>query len=725
MSQKRHPEYDRSENDTGERKKSRIGSSDVTVSASELQEDDASLCTRCASVDAVTLFNYLEKGGYSQQIMPLGTLDSAASKSCQGCQLFSSVSSISAHESSPKSQFLYAHPAPPSEICGRNGRLLVVASEDSEDDLDYHLETFGAISSTGPTGPSKFVKAQCVRHDGINFELLRDWISSCTQHHEKCRRYAAESSEPRGIKLIDCETRHVIQAQSQKYVALSYVWGLAALDPGYDDRVKDGRMPDVLLKTIEDAILATMKLGYRYLWIDRYCIDQDNEEEKAGQIIQMNPIYRHAEVTLIALAGEDPRYGLPGVSTIPRTHQPRAQIRGTQLASVLARPELAIEQSKWGERGWTYQEGYFSIRRLFFGEDQVMFSCYNCAAVETISHLREDMVPYAAEDKDDGDQDAHMILTHLTEYSGKQLTYDSDALNAVAGVFNDYGFKHGVVAHYLGVPIVRYSLFDLYNTGGQRRRTTEAFLVGVSWMNREPGSRRNIWPSWTWAEWVVRFDYGLPRQNEKNEDCFTLGTDFVVKPRVCIERQNGTSLDLQDKFALDTISSSPADLSHFILIDSWTIALEICPTRRENLATPEVHQVEVPIQENNIEYRAILKDEDVNFETRFWPMHQKFGNPGASNNLTPQTAQEEIVGIMLSKLNLENDQYCLILMVVQNQGANFERIGHCSIMSHELRDLANRCGFVEEEWVFGWKKYHKTTARLCAKYMRKRVLRIG
>jgi hypothetical protein len=51
-----------------------------------------------------------------------------------------------------------------------------------------------------------------------------------------------------------------------QYVALSYVWG--DLEPG--PSVEHGILPAQLPRTIEDSILATRLLGYRYLWIDKY-----------------------------------------------------------------------------------------------------------------------------------------------------------------------------------------------------------------------------------------------------------------------------------------------------------------------------------------------------------------------------------------------------------------------------------------------------------------------
>ena len=95
------------------------------------------------------------------------------------------------------------------------------------------------------------------------------------------------------------------------YVALSYVWGVAATsNAGFAHDVDNKILP----KVISDSILVVRALRYRYLWVDRYCVPQDEEQLKL-QIENMGRIYKNAEFTIIAAAGDGPEYGLPGVST--------------------------------------------------------------------------------------------------------------------------------------------------------------------------------------------------------------------------------------------------------------------------------------------------------------------------------------------------------------------------------------------------------------------------
>ena len=53
-----------------------------------------------------------------------------------------------------------------------------------------------------------------------------------------------------------------------------------------------------LPKTVEDALYVCTELSIPFLWVDLYCIDQDNPEKKAKQINSMGYIYHRAEITL-------------------------------------------------------------------------------------------------------------------------------------------------------------------------------------------------------------------------------------------------------------------------------------------------------------------------------------------------------------------------------------------------------------------------------------------
>ncbi|KAF2828758.1 HET-domain-containing protein [Ophiobolus disseminans] len=188
-----------------------------------------------------------------------------------------------------------------------------------------------------------------------DFEMARLWLHTCRLNHGmECKPSASETSI---LRLIDCRTRRIIQAtRSQSYICLSYVWGTDVTLVSANQTI----LPDLLPKTVEDAMFVAINLSIPFLWVDRYCIDQDNLEEKHSIIRNMDRIYQGAELTIIASVGNDPHNGLPSVLGTPRKLQCRLQ---GNTYSHLAAEDVADEilQSKWNSRGWTVNL-YLAIR---------------------------------------------------------------------------------------------------------------------------------------------------------------------------------------------------------------------------------------------------------------------------------------------------------------------------------------------------------------------------
>jgi hypothetical protein len=79
------------------------------------------------------------------------------------------------------------------------------------------------------------------------------------------------------------------------YAALSYCWGgdqptklhmhnLSA----YLTAIDESTLP----RTTLDAVKVTRSVGVRFLWIDAYCIIQDNENDKLREINRMDEVYK-------------------------------------------------------------------------------------------------------------------------------------------------------------------------------------------------------------------------------------------------------------------------------------------------------------------------------------------------------------------------------------------------------------------------------------------------
>ncbi|KAH7321868.1 heterokaryon incompatibility, partial [Rhexocercosporidium sp. MPI-PUGE-AT-0058] len=144
------------------------------------------------------------------------------------------------------------------------------------------------------------------------------------------------------------------------YVALSYVWGRNHLA----DKDRESSAPSLLAapKVIADSVDVVKLLGVRYLWVDRYCINQDDAYEKHDQICRMDDIYSDAQLTIIAGAGDDPELGLPGVNGTLRNPQSTCQVGNYTLVSSLIATSASLHETACASRGWTYQEGLLSKR---------------------------------------------------------------------------------------------------------------------------------------------------------------------------------------------------------------------------------------------------------------------------------------------------------------------------------------------------------------------------
>ncbi|KAK4227054.1 hypothetical protein QBC38DRAFT_444118 [Podospora fimiseda] len=133
--------------------------------------------------------------------------------------------------------------------------------------------------------------------------MVRSWLEQCDSNdsgkHLGCRTPPLVSL-PHDFRVINCDTRCIVpwrNLQSALYTALSYVWGIADTTLWPDP----GKLPDTAPLVIEDAIKVTKALGcdgpgmgpaiaqnrgmgLRFLWIDKYCIPQDDEEARWAHV---------------------------------------------------------------------------------------------------------------------------------------------------------------------------------------------------------------------------------------------------------------------------------------------------------------------------------------------------------------------------------------------------------------------------------------------------------
>ncbi|KAF2452859.1 heterokaryon incompatibility protein-domain-containing protein, partial [Lineolata rhizophorae] len=150
-----------------------------------------------------------------------------------------------------------------------------------------------------------------------SFELARFWLRECVAHHPDCPKpaqadaffptRAVDVGPPDGSqppRLYDRAAGMPLPPEGARgYVALSHCWG--ASQPIKTEAAtiaarRAGIAMDSLPKTFRHAVLATRRLGFRFVWIDSLCIVQDSKDDWERESKQMCDIYRQAAATVAA-----------------------------------------------------------------------------------------------------------------------------------------------------------------------------------------------------------------------------------------------------------------------------------------------------------------------------------------------------------------------------------------------------------------------------------------
>ena len=536
-------------------------------------QESSSLCSRCSSIDVESLFVDLEKH-HIKKVMSLGELgEEAELSSCALCRLFHAVSQQGS--AGTKDCALYCTWSPDPYQLGV-GTVLAVArdigglSTMKRTFRDGASGGFIACSSASKTAPHVHsLRARYIDAISIDFDIIRGWIQHCGRWHKnQCTQVESSASRLKELKLIDCEQRRIVPAlPTYEYAALSYVWGTSRSS---DDRCVHNELPITLPRTIEDALKVSKSLGLRFIWIDRYCIDQDNDVEKQIQIQQMDLVYQNAFVTIVAAAGPDPYHGLPGVGAAPRTPQASAWVGGRCLVATLPDPRPLIKASKWMHRAWTYQESFFSTRRIVFTEQQVYYECRTGFAFESVDKSSDHGAGIFGDQKGLQKHSPWKICSILTDFCGRELSVGSDAIRAFQGVFHSFRRMNPPVHEYLGIPIIpsRPKEWTEY-TNLPKRSQSEAFAAGLSWCNTASGTRRSLFPTWSWAGWNVPINY----DTESCRNGLKLEGEKPLK--VFIENHDGSISDMDEQSDVSLDMGIPGSSSKFIHIEAWTVPIDI------------------------------------------------------------------------------------------------------------------------------------------------------
>ncbi|KNB04560.1 hypothetical protein FOXG_19327 [Fusarium oxysporum f. sp. lycopersici 4287] len=552
------------------------------------------VCSRCASIDFRTAFKTRSTQPGGRCISKLDHLTMVpSSATCPICCFLVDMRPKLTHSTKPAcaSFCLHAFSNIRTFALNRDSSvtdipniedttcLAVIRSDDCQSkgswkEIQKTARETGYICSLDPmASSSRGIQARHINPHRIDFDIVRSWLNFCSKYHRKACSPVIEG-DAISLRVIDCKGERlfpIIPApKACKYVALSYVWGPPdshePLRSLHDSHINAESIP----KVIKDAISVTKELNFEYLWVDRYCIPQD-AQEKHEQIRRMDRVYAGAYLTIIAAAGDGPSFGLPGVLGTPRIPQKLTQTGSLCLVTTLKDSHHLIKDSVWATRGWTYQEGLLSKKRLVFTDHQVYFECCGMHCCEAISKPLEILhtknknkfrhsispgyFPFRVTGLHPKD-----VIPCIEEYSTRRLTYDSDTLNAMLGTLET--FRKSCVpwpfSHHWGVPILPVP---------PGRPSVEGLFFGFSWYHLQPARRRVQFPSYSWAGWEGEMKY---LSYARYMDYFRAEKPYL---HVQIESQNGTFMgwdEYQRRPAIGLLG-----LAHGILIRAKVLRFRV------------------------------------------------------------------------------------------------------------------------------------------------------
>ncbi|KAI5799809.1 heterokaryon incompatibility protein-domain-containing protein [Geopyxis carbonaria] len=358
----------------------------------------------------------------------------------------------------------------------------------------------------------------------VGRERMLEWMQVCEEFHQDyCGKEVAENMKrvPKQLRVIDVVEMRLIPAVGLRYVALSYVWGQVVdvdryktTKANFEARTKEGGLAQVVFpRTIRDSIALVRLLGERFLWVDAVCIIQDDGEDQAAQIANMNIVYGASCLTIAAAGGADAETGLPRAheDSLRDIVQHIETVRGVRMVLPLRTLSEALPNTTWSTRGWTYQERLLPSRRLYFTPEQAYFECRRCSwSEDLLAEERTSDTSSAQAAASGGNQlrktsrrggwdDGTLFLqgynSKVQEYTRRNVSFDSDALNAFMGVAAVLSESYGDHIKLL------YGLPEAH---------IESALLWQPRMNitRRYAEDRGVFlPSWSWAGWKGEVTY--------------------------------------------------------------------------------------------------------------------------------------------------------------------------------------------------------------------------
>jgi hypothetical protein len=246
--------------------------------------------------------------------------------------------------------------------------------------------------------PSASLKYTNTGHPEV-LSLAKTWLEICLVSHESCSDRSGTRFIPTRLVKVTHIRDQVISAhlvtrqeieQATPYLALSYCWGGQTTCMLSTDNISQFRqaLPQVLPKTLFDALSTTLFLGYNYIWIDSLCIIQDSRQDWTQEAASMGSVYRNCECMIAEVGASNVNVGCFF------DRQPLSFL-SCQISPSMGDGEEGSKKAihtcphyhpkPLNTRGWSFQERALSPRTISFESDQISWECLrSCASEEDV-----------------------------------------------------------------------------------------------------------------------------------------------------------------------------------------------------------------------------------------------------------------------------------------------------------------------------------------------------
>ncbi|KAI1323786.1 heterokaryon incompatibility protein-domain-containing protein [Xylariaceae sp. FL0255] len=333
----------------------------------------------------------------------------------------------------------------------------------------------------------------------------------------------------------------------QPFVALSHCWGgtipyrtLKANKRDLCQRIEFSR----LSQNFKDAFTVARWLSYRYIWIDSFCIVQDDREDWLQQSSKMADVYSGADLTISATRTASHTEGfLTDRYTDNKLGLTNRLPAGISLyARDCERLELShqginrqpSEHTPLFMRAWGFQERLLSKRVLHFLNTEC-----ECSEYDTYPDSKYDKEVYHSSSWEE----------LVEQYTSRKMTCQDDVLPAISAVARDYAYK---AKYYAGLMEA-----DLYPSLLWRVKAPRDLYGGLITPAPIP-KRPSIYvaPTFSWAsvigavEWATNprpslqqicriISYGTTLVNKKDRfGCISDGYITINGPSISVELQS-------------------------------------------------------------------------------------------------------------------------------------------------------------------------------------------